>query len=312
MNSPTPAAVFGRRVAGAFAATALATVPVALIGAPSAHATGGDGRASAAVLRAGLDVSLLNKSIQVPLHTSLNEVNAPASAEKTALTVTLDGVDQGQPVTMLGAEVAKAEAHADKRVARAKSQLAHAKVYVPGLPALSLIEVEAVTSTAVCEAGKRPRAESVIAGPVRILGKSLKVTVGGPPTTVNVPAVGQVSLGFSQTRTTEKSATAAALELKVSVDPLHLNVAEVEGRVSLVEAACESPAAPAGGGHGGSSGGTGTPDDPAADVKPQTSDRENLAETGGSSATPVIAGAAVVLLGAGAGGVVLARRRGER
>lgn len=84
------------------AAVLLATGAVALLTAPPAFATagagstgGGEGKAGAVVLRAGLDVGLLNKTVDVPLKTTLNEVTAPATAQKTALSVSLDGVEEG-------------------------------------------------------------------------------------------------------------------------------------------------------------------------------------------------------------------------
>src|SRR4051812_7825503 len=137
-----------RRCAVTAAATALATGPVALAGAGSAHATTDQGRASAVVLRTGLDVSLLNKTVDVPLAVSLNEVHAPQSAEKTALTAQLDGVNGGQPFSVLGADVATAKATVSATKAEGYTNLAHARLHVPGLPLLSLIEIDAVTSKA--------------------------------------------------------------------------------------------------------------------------------------------------------------------
>lgn len=296
------------------AAVLLATGAVALLTAPPALATGGggaggEGKAGAVVLRTGLDVGLLNKTVHIPLKTTLNEVNAPATAEKTALTVTLDGVEGGTPVSVLRADVATSKATADKTRAEAEVNLAKARVHVPGLPALSLIEVEKVTSKAVCEAGKQPVATSNVLGTVTALGKKVTLTAGGP-TKIEVPGVGLVSLELSGTQTTSTTAAAAALRLKVSVNPLKLNVAEVEGEVVLAEAHCESPTAP----------------DPAPsskpDVKPQTgtgtgsgagsaiTTDANLAETGGGSLTPYVAGGALVLLAIG-GGALLVTRRGR-
>ncbi|MBT2539622.1 hypothetical protein J7E99_02575 [Streptomyces sp. ISL-44] len=296
------------------AAVLLATGAVALLTAPPALATGGggaggEGKAGAVVLRTGLDVGLLNKTVHIPLKTTLNEVNAPAAAEKTALTVTLDGVEGGTPVSVLRADVATSKATADKTRAEAEVNLAKARVHVPGLPALSLIEVEKVTSKAVCEAGKQPVATSNVLGTVTALGKKVTLTAGGP-TKIEVPGVGLVSLELSGTQTTSTTAAAAALRLKVSVNPLKLNVAEVEGEVVLAEAHCESPTAP----------------DPAPsskpDVKPQTgtgtgsgagsaiTTDANLAETGGGSLTPYVAGGALVLLAIG-GGALLVTRRGR-
>ncbi|MEV5611377.1 SCO1860 family LAETG-anchored protein [Streptomyces sp. NPDC052225] len=305
-----------RRLAATAVATALAAGPVALAAAVPAAATGDHGgTSSAVVLRTGLDVSLLNKTVNVPLKVALNEVQAPASAEKTALTVKLDGVEGGHPVSVLQAEVAKAQATVDDHKAEGFTQLVHAKVHVPGLPLLSLIEVDQVTSKALCEAGKKPVAESNLLGSVTVLGKKVTLTAGGT-TEVKVPGVGDVSLGLSNTSTTSTTAAASALQLKVSVNPLKLNVAEVNGEVTLAGATCEAPKAPAS-----------TPPasaKPADDVKPQGAKADkpvaaeqapakgDLAETGGNSLTPYIAGGAIVLLVAGGGGVAMARRGRSR
>ncbi|MFE2880320.1 SCO1860 family LAETG-anchored protein [Streptomyces roseus] len=292
------------------AAVLIATGAVALLTAPPASATGGgptggEGKAGAVVLRAGLDVGLLNKAVHVPLTTTLNEVNAPATAQKTALAVALDGVEGGKPVSLLRADVATSKATADKNRAEAEANLANATVHVPGLPALSLIQVEKVTSKAVCEAGRKPVASSNVLGSVTVLGKKVTLSAGGP-TKVEIPKVGTVGLELSGTQTTSTTAAAAALRLKVSVNPLDLNVAQVEGEVVLAEAHCESPAgAPAPG--------------PSAEsgLKPQTAASgtgaavtadANLAETGGGSPTPYVAGGALVLLGIGAAALVVTRR----
>ncbi|MGW4025784.1 SCO1860 family LAETG-anchored protein [Streptomyces sp. NPDC005009] len=281
-----------------WSAVAVATVLVALAGTGSAHATEGHGSASAAVLRTGLDVSLLNKTVRAPLTVSLNEVRAPQSARKTALTASLDGVDGGKPFSVLRAEVADAEATVNGDRAEASTTLSGARLHVPGLPLLSVVELEAVSSKAVCEAGKTPHASVTLPASVRVLGKRVRLTAGGP-THVEVPGVGEVRLDLSKTETTSTTAAATALRLEVSVNPLKLNVAEVEGMLTLAEARCEAPAAP--------------------DVQPQGARAEqaapteaNLAETGGDSMTPYVAGGAVALLAAGGGAVALARRgRGD-
>ncbi|MBK3573703.1 hypothetical protein JHN63_07705, partial [Streptomyces sp. MBT65] len=273
-----------RRWATVATATALVAGPVALVGAGSAHATTDQGRASAVVLRTGLDVSLLDKTVDVPLAVSLNEVQAPQSAEKTALTAQLDGVNGGEPFSVLGADVATAKATVSATKAEGYTNLAHARLHVPGLPLLSLIEVDAVTSRATCEAGKAPVATSHLPGSVTVLGKRVTVTASGP-TEVQVPGVGSVSLDLSKTSTTSRTAAATALELKVSVNPLKLNVADVEGTVTLARATCEAPEVA-----------SAPPADPAPDVKPQGAPAEaGLAETGGSSMTPYVAGGAVLL-----------------
>ncbi|MGW1467447.1 SCO1860 family LAETG-anchored protein [Streptomyces sp. NPDC002308] len=239
------------------AALAVAAAPVALFAAFPAQAaapatTGGDeGKASAVVLRTALDVSLANKTVDVPLKATLNEVNAPESAEKTALSVKLDGVADG-PVKVLRADVATSGATVDARRAEGHSNLVKARVQVPGLPFLPLIEVEKVTSKAVCEVGKKPVASSNVLGHVTVLGKRITLTAGGR-TEVDVPGAGNVTLDLSKTSTTSKTAAAAALQLRISLNPGKLNVADVQGEVTLAEATCTTP----GSGHGGSGGGSG-------------------------------------------------------
>ena len=76
------------------------------------------------------------------------------------------------------------------------------------------------------------------------LGKKVTVTAGGP-TDVKVPGVGEVRLDLSKSATTSRTAAATALVLHVSVNPLKLGVAEVEGTLTLAKATCEAPAAPA-------------------------------------------------------------------
>ncbi|MER7733524.1 SCO1860 family LAETG-anchored protein [Streptomyces erythrochromogenes] len=303
------------------AAVLLATGAVVLLTAPPASATGGtpaggEGRSGAVVLRTGLDVGLLNKTVHVPLKATLNEVSAPAKAEKTALTVTLDGVEGNRPVSVLRADVATSKATADKTKAEAEANLAKARVHVPGLPLLSLIEVEKVTSKAVCEAGKKPVASANVLGTVTALGKKVTLSAGGP-TKVEVPGVGMVSLELSSTETTSTTAAAAALRLKVAVNPLSLNVAQVDGEIVLAEAHCESPK--------GSAPTTKASDQP--DIKTQTGTgtgsgtgtggategsgttaNANLAETGGGSLTPYITGGALTLLALGGGALFLTRR----
>ncbi|WP_280877065.1 SCO1860 family LAETG-anchored protein [Streptomyces pseudovenezuelae] len=288
-----------RRLATVATATFLAAGPAVLGAAGSAHATSDQGRASAVVLRTGLDVALLNKTVNVPLAVSLNQVEAPASAEKTALSAQLDGVDGGKPFSVLAADVASAKSTVTATKAEGRTELAHARLHVPGLPLLSLIEVGQVTSKATCEAGRTPTASANLLGGVTVLGKKITLTAGGT-TDVKAPGIGEVRLDLSKTQTTSRTAAATALRLKVSINPLKLNVAEVEGTLTLAEATCEAPAAAT------------KPSPKPADVEPQGGPVEEagLAETGGSSMTPYLAGGAVVLLVAGGGAVVLARRRG--
>ena len=297
-----------RRLATVATATVLAAGPAALAGAGAAHATGNQGRASAVVLRTGLDVSLLNKTVNVPLSVSLNQVEAPESAGRTALSAKLDGVNGGRAFSVLDARTAKSAASVTSTRAEGYTDLAHASVHVPGLPLLSLIELAQVTSKAVCEAGKKPVASSNLGGSVTVLGKKVTLTTGGT-TEVKAAGIGEVRLDLSRTQTTSRTAAATALELKVSVNPLKLNVAEVGGTVTLAKATCEAPpagaqgsAAPSTGAAGGSAGNGGT-----GGTKVQGGE-SGLAETGSNSMTPYLAGGAIALVVAGGGAVALARR----
>lgn len=322
-----------RRVAAVATATALAAGPAALAGADNAHARGAQGRASASVLRTGLDVALLDKSVHVPLALSLDEVRAPRSAGRTALTAELDGVAGGRPFGVLRADVAEAKATTGDEKAEASVRLAHARLHVPGLPLLSVVEVAAVTSKATCAVGRPPVAVSRLPGSVTVLGKKVSVGAGGP-VRVKAPGVGEVRLDLAERGTTSRTAAATALELTVSLNPLHLNVAEVTGTLTLAAATCETPAAhepdqdrdreqePGRGqgaqrtedpakGHRAAPAAEPDTAAPAADVRAQGAPAEaDLARTGGSPVTPYVAGGALALLLAGAGAVALSRRRG--
>lgn len=320
----TTGSSFGMPARRITAMAATATATALALGATPAHATdsAGGGAAGAAVLRTGLDLSLLGGTAHLPVNASVDDVRAPASADRTALAVTLDGVENGKPVSVLRADTATARATADGRTAKGYANLVHARVHVPGLPLLSLIEVQQVISEAVCEAGRKPEATSNLLGSVSVLGKKVTLTTAGP-TKVDVPGVGAVRLDLSKTATTSRTAAATALALDVAVDPLGLGVAKVRGRVTLAEATCGTPAGPGNPAKGQGASGTdgkatdakGAPDK-ATDVKAQTAARTaarptggGLAETGGGSATPYLAAAAGLLVVGGAGALVAARRR---
>ncbi|UQA96157.1 SCO1860 family LAETG-anchored protein [Streptomyces halobius] len=252
-SSGTPTRRASRRLAATWVAASLTAGPAVLLGAAPAHATGDHGTSGAAILRADLNVGLLHKTAEVPLKATLNEVHAPASAEKTALSVQLDGVNHGKSFNMLRANVATARATADGHKTEGYANLEHAEVHLPALASQSLLEVKKVTSKAICTAGERPRAESNILGTVRVLGKEVTLRADGTKQ-VKVPGVGEVRLDLSKKSVTSKSAAATALDLNVSVNPLKLNVADVKGHIKLAEASCTTGK---GSGDGGTSGGSG-------------------------------------------------------
>jgi hypothetical protein len=253
--------IFGlpaRRSAALLRDTAVLTAGASALAAPAAQATGGGskGGAAAATLRAGLGISLLNKTADVPLHVSLNEVHAPADANKTLLSAQLKDVAHGKPFSMLSADVATSKATANQKKATGYANLANAQVHLPGLLPLPVIKVQQVTSTATCEAGKKPTAASNLLGDVVVLGKKITLSAAGSAK-VTVPAVGEVQLELSKTGTTTTSTAAATpLKLDVTVQPLNLNVAKVTGEVVLAEATCQTPVASASTGGSNSTGGS--------------------------------------------------------
>ncbi|ELS56634.1 SCO1860 family LAETG-anchored protein [Streptomyces viridochromogenes] len=257
------------------------------------------GSATAVAFRAELDVSGLTGT--VPLHASLNEVHAPATAQKKTLDIDLD-LDTAKgdlPVNLLKAEVARAKADVAKGRSRATTHLVRARVHVPGLPVLPVVEVEEVTAAVTCVAGQKPTAEAHVLGPLTVLGKSLPVADSGTP--VEVPNVGTVRLSLAGKETTSSTAAATSIQLQVSVDPLNLGVEKVEGTVTLAQATCRSGSDPV------------TAAGPGRSAPhPQTvshSEEEGLAKTGGNGLTPYVLAVGAVLVATGAGAVALARRR---
>jgi LPXTG-motif cell wall-anchored protein len=344
-NSTLPAR---RSTVAIAAAVALATGTLALGCASSAYAAPASGAsttgsASAVVLRTGLDVSLLSNTAHLPLNVSVNDVQAPADAHKTLLSAKLKGVDDGKQFNVLSAAVATSHATADAQQSQGYANLTHAVVHLPGLPMTGLVGVDAVTSEATCAVGAQPSAHITMAGNVTVLGKKVDVKTRGA-IHVDVPGEGQVSLELAKKTTTSSTAAATALQLNVTVNPGHLNVAAIKGTVTLAQAVCQTPGT-SGTGTGGSTTGTsgsagsttgasgsggsttgssstggsatagstsgssaagGSGTQTQSGSNPST---QNLAETGSSSSTPYIAGAAALLVVGGGGVLVMSRRR---
>ncbi|MFF4650058.1 SCO1860 family LAETG-anchored protein [Streptomyces sp. NPDC001380] len=324
------------------AAVAALTAGLAVAGLPAdAHAAGAaaEGRATAAVADVALDVSLLHRTVHVPVDASLGEVRAPGESGGTVLTARVDGVAQGAPLTLLKADIAHSRAVVDADGSRASVQLVGADVHLPGLPLIALLHVDTLEARVSCPAHGEPTARVNLLGTVRVLGRTVELSAGGP-TRVAVPGVGEVSAELSRRAVTSAGAAATALELDVAVDPAALGVARVAGRVTLGVAACGAPAAP-----GGTAGGSdGTPPAPAVpepadsaqpapapapagstppaaappaavpagavSAAPQAGPAD-LAETG-SSGSPLLLGGAALSTAAGAAALVAARRRSAR
>ncbi|MGW2251284.1 SCO1860 family LAETG-anchored protein [Kitasatospora sp. NPDC001660] len=321
--------------AAVVAVCTLLTVPPAQAAEPTptpSPAPGSPGKARAVTAELALDVSLLNKAVDVPVDIALNKVETPAQrwgspqpevGGGSVLTAKVDGVDQQGPVTLVKADVGKSVTRSDAKGTAASVQLVNADVHAPGLPATALLGLEAMSAEATCPVDGQPTANVVAPARLTVLGKP--VTVGlYAPTKVDVPMVGSVSVEFSKRTTTSTTAAASALEVQVEVNPLNLNVAKVTGKITVASVSCEKPTAPT-----GPATATPTPAptadaptsgpavQPAADTTAHAATAHaaaarpagGLAETGGSSATgPIAAGAAALVTG-GAAALWATRRR---
>ncbi|QKW22087.1 LPXTG cell wall anchor domain-containing protein [Kitasatospora sp. NA04385] len=307
-----------RSVAVSALAVSALTVGVPLAPASAADAPGGTpakpGRASAVTAELALDVTLLN-TVNVPVDVALNKVQSPAQRDGAMLTATVDGVDGGRPVTLVKAEVGRSVTKADDKLAAASVKLVDADVHVPGLPLTTLLGLEAMSAEVSCPVDGQPTANVTAPAKLTVLGRS--VTVGlNSPTHVDVPAVGSVDVEFSKKTVTSSTAAASALEVKVALNPLNLNVAKVNGTVTVASVSCEKPVAAVVPAAAVSS--PAAP--PSASVPASASastqnravpkaDGEELAYTGSSGTTVLAAGGGTLLLAGGAAVWMTRRRR---
>ncbi|MFE1316836.1 SCO1860 family LAETG-anchored protein [Kitasatospora phosalacinea] len=304
-----------RSVAASALAVSALTVGLPVSSASAADAAGTPakpGRASAVTAELSLDVTLLN-TVNVPVDVSLNRVESPAQRDGAMLTAKVDGVDGGRPVTLVKAEVGRSVTKADEKLASASVKLVDADVHVPGLPLTTLLGLEAMSAQANCPVDGQPTADVVAPAKLTVLGKS--VTVGlNSPTHVDVPAIGSVDVEFAKKTVTSSRAAASALEVKIALNPLNLNVAKVNGTVTVASVSCEKPVAAVAPAAAVSSPPASSP---AASAPASAQNRavpkaagqgEELAYTG-SNGTTVLAAGGGTLLVAGGAAVWMTRRR---
>ncbi|MGW3040828.1 SCO1860 family LAETG-anchored protein [Kitasatospora sp. NPDC001159] len=309
-----------RRTVSASAAvvvsTLLTTAPVQAAPAPTPSV----GKARAVTAELDLDVSLLNKAVDVPVNIALNKVETPEQRDGSVLTAKVDGVDQTGPVELVKADIGKSVTRADAKGTAASVKLVNADVHAPGLPATALLGLEAMSAEVTCPVDGQPTANVVAPAKLSVLGKPVTVGLYGP-TKVDVPLVGSVSVEFSKKTTTTTTAAASALEVQVEVNPLNLNVAKVTGKITVASVSCEKPSAPSATpsvADTPSAAPTSAPSaQPVADTTtsraavPQAAAEkpEKLASTGGSSATGPLAAGAAALVAGGAAALWATRRR---
>ncbi|RKE21730.1 SCO1860 family LAETG-anchored protein [Streptomyces sp. TLI_171] len=288
--------------ASALAASAL-TVGLPLPAAVAADGGGRPGKARAVTAELALNVTLLNK-VNVPVDVALNRVESPARRDGAMLTATVDGVDDGRPVTLLKAELGKSVTTVDDRQASASVKLVDADLHAPGLPLTTLIGLEAMSAEVTCPVDGPPTANVTAPARLTVLGKSVAVGLNSP-THVEVPAIGSVDLEFARKTVTSSTAAASALEVTVKVNPLNLNVAKVDGKVTVASVSCEKPVpaqAPS------SSAASPSTSAVAQNRSAPKAAEEELAYTG-SSGTTVLAAGGGTLLVAGGAAVWMTRRR---
>ncbi|MFI5533149.1 SCO1860 family LAETG-anchored protein [Kitasatospora sp. NPDC051853] len=299
--------------------TAAATALVAFLVVPTAHAAEpSPGKASAVTAELDLDVSVLGRTAAVPVNISLNKVQSPASKDGAVLTTTVAGVDQGRPVNLVRAEVGRSTTRADETGSSARVQLTRADLGAPGLIGAPLLALEALTAEATCPVDGQPTARVDSPARITVLGKPVTLKVEGP-TRVDVPGVGTVDVGFSKRATTTGTAAASALEVRLDLNPLQLNVAKVTGKITVASVSCEKPVpAPRPSASASSSASPGAEPSRANRAVPAVASQspspsasrsgEQLAATG-SSGTGTLLAAAGALLVVGVAALRLARRR---
>ncbi|MFD4395525.1 SCO1860 family LAETG-anchored protein [Kitasatospora sp. NPDC058478] len=315
----------------AYAAPAAPAATPAATASSSQPSAASPGKARAVTAELALDVSLLNKTVDVPVDLALNKVETPAQREGSLLTAKVDGVDQQGPVTLVKADIGTAVTRIDAKGTAASVKLVNADVHAPGLPATTLIGLEAMSAEATCPVDGQPTADVVAPAKLTVLGKPVTIGLYGP-TKVDVPLIGSVSVELSKKSTTSTTAAASALEVQVEVNPLNLNVAKVTGKITVASVSCEKPSAPAASATptqatqaptSPAPTGTAATAQPVADTttravvpqaateKPGPSEKPTagLAATGGSSATGPLAAGAAALVAGGAGALWATRRR---
>ena len=252
----------------------LAVTAVLVLPPTSAGAAPEQGSASAVTAELALQVSLLNNAVEVPVDLSLNKVQSPAEHSGSMLTATVDGVDQQGPVTLVKADLGKSVTHVDAQGASASVQLVNADVHAPGMPLSTLLGLQALSSEVSCPVDGAPTAKVTAPAKLTVLGKSVTLSLYGP-THVAVPGVGSVDITFSPRTTTSTTAAASALEVDVALNPLQLNVAKVDGTITVASVSCVKP--------GGSGAGS------AASPAPGSAASGSVATPGatGASAAPV-------------------------
>jgi hypothetical protein len=288
---------------------ALAAVSLFAAASPALAAPASVGTASATTASLGLDVRLLNSTVDIPISSTLNAVRAPGTSDDTLLTTMVQG-SGGGTLTLLQAKIAHSTASADAQGSHALVDLVGAQVDVPGLLDAGLLGLDEVHAQADCPAGGRPSAQVDVLGELTVLGKTVTLSSTGP-SQVAVPGVGSVTLWESKKTVTSSTAAATALDLQVSVNPLKLNIAQVTGTVELAAVSCTAPVAPITSASVAPvvSKAPGSTASSAADPADPVNGTTTLAETGGGGDAAAVTAAAVLLVGAGAGSLALARRR---
>ncbi|WP_370345474.1 hypothetical protein [Catenulispora sp. EB89] len=355
--------------AAALAVTAFGALPAAASDASSPTTSSGSSQTGTAKAVAGqvhLDVQLLNgllgalhltgpNGLDLPLaDLSLGEADAPnASGDSANFTNSVvrlrDNLINTLHLPGPDADLIKADAvSGTARVingpggyTQAYATVANLRLFLPllNLPGASadngILKVDLISAQATCVPGQKPTASAKMPATIQLLGQDFPVPLTGE-VKLDVPGVADIDVQLAPTTTIDSAGASAAVEAQVTLNAL--NLAKVNGGITLASASCTTPgAAAAGSGTGtpsgqssssnSAAGGTTTTTTSTAAAKPKAaaaavttaapaapaaldeSQTGALAHTGASGSLMPIAIVAVVLVLGGAGLLVFLRKK---
>ncbi|CAN5568645.1 hypothetical protein BH10ACT1_BH10ACT1_25350 [soil metagenome] len=219
----------------------------AVVGVTTSPASAAPGDAAASGLRADLDVSLLDGTLNLTVNGSIGALAGPPSATADLLAV---DASLGTALASVSADAVSTEVVSTAGGSSASSEVTGAQVDIPAVTALLggiLVDTGAsvIRATATCPADGVPTAD--VEPPVSLLVAGVAVTLDvNGHAVVDLGLAGAasatVTLDVDSTTTTTTTGAAAALVLSFDID-LAGGLATVSGTVAIAEASCESPTA---------------------------------------------------------------------
>ena len=182
-----------------------------------------------------------------------------------------------------------------------------------------ILKVDLVSAQATCVPGQKPTASAKMPTTIQLLGRDIPVPLTGE-VKLDVPGVADIDVQLAPTTTIDGAGASSAVEAQIKLNAL--NLAAVDGGITLAKASCTPAGAAAGSGTPPSTSAAGgkTSTTPAAkststSAAPAALDAKSagssgaLAHTGASGSLMPIAITAVVLVVGGGGLLVFLRRK---